>query len=89
MLEMGVASGGSTRLWYDIFGVSLRYTGFDKCPECVQFSDLGKNIKVLTGSQLNKTFMIEDVCKRFGPFDFVVDDGGHTSDMVITSFESF
>ena len=87
MLEIGVASGGSSRVWNDIFRGRQRYVGIDVNPKCEQFSDPEKKITIVIGSQLNQTFLSQ-ICQQFGPFDLIVDDGGHTSEMVITSFES-
>ena len=86
MLEIGVSAGGSSRLWYDVFGAALRYTGVDINPACAQFTDAALNIEIIIGSQLNKTFL-GVICQNYGPFDVVIDDGGHTSQMIITSFE--
>ncbi len=45
------------------------------------------NINVLTGSQLDTEFL-KKVCADIGPFDIIIDDGGHQSDMILTSFEA-
>ena len=34
---------------------------------------------------MNATFL-QDICHQFGPFDFIIDDGGHTTEMIIQSF---
>ena len=86
MLEIGVQSGGSSRIWSEYFGKRLNLTGFDINPACTQFEDPSRGIHIVTGSQL-KSGDIVKVCQDFGPFDIIVDDGGHTTEMMIISFE--
>jgi hypothetical protein len=87
ILEIGVASGGSTRVWRDFFGSALRYTGLDINPKCKQFEDTSLNINVIIGSQMDKD-LLKKICQDHGPFDIVIDDGGHQSDQILTSFEA-
>lgn len=87
MTEVGVQSGGSSRLWFDIFGQKMRYTGIDINPNCIEFAEPSMNIGIEIGRQLNRTFL-QGICQKYGPFDFVVDDGGHSTDMIITTFEA-
>ena len=86
MLEIGVQSGGSSRIWSQYFGKRLNYTGFDINPACTQFEDPSRNIHIVTGSQLKPDDIVK-VCRDFGPFDIIVDDGGHTTEMIIVTFE--
>ena len=85
MLEIGVQSGGSTRIWSKYFGRNLNYTGLDINPNCAAFESPALGVQIRIGSQLNATFL-QDICTKFGPFDFIIDDGGHTTEMIITSF---
>jgi len=86
-LEIGVQYGGSTRIWSQYFGKRLNYTGLDINPTCKRYEDLSKGIRIHIGSQLNKNDL-DYVCRTFGPFDIIVDDGGHHIEMWITSFNS-
>ena len=81
MLEIGVQSGGSTRIWKRYYGDQLRYVGVDINPKCKRSESLEEHIVVEIGSQLDPAFL-EKVCNDHGPFDVVIDDGGHTFDMI-------
>jgi Methyltransferase domain len=85
LLEIGVQSGGSSRVWSKYFGEALNYTGIDINPKCKRFEAPELGIHIEIGSQLDVNFL-HSICSRFGPFDIVVDDGGHTTEMIITSF---
>ena len=86
MLEIGVQSGGSSRLWKQLFKDKLDYRGIDINPNCKQFESPEENIKIDIGSQLDEDFL-KGICKEHGPFDFIIDDGGHTAEMIITSLK--
>jgi len=85
MLEFGVQSGGSTRVWKRYFRGTLEYVGLDINSRCKQFESLDEGIRIVIGSQLNSS-LLSEICTRYGPFDLVVDDGGHANDMISTSF---
>lgn len=85
MLEIGVQSGGSTRVWKQYFGKQLNYVGIDINPNCKQFE--AEQIHIEIGSQLDPVFL-KSMCDKFGPFHFIVDDGGHTTEMMKTSFDA-
>lgn len=88
MLEIGVQSGGSSRIWRQYFGGKLQYTGVDINPACAQFADLSAGIRIEIGSQLNTSFL-DHVCRTHrGPFDVIIDDGGHTTEMMLTSLRT-
>jgi len=86
MLEIGVKSGGSTRVWKRYFRGLTQYVGLDINPRCRMFQSLEEGIRIITGSQLDKRLLYK-ICKEYGPFDLVVDDGGHTDDMIRTSLK--
>jgi len=87
MLEIGVQSGGSTRVWKRYFRNLTDYVGLDIEPRCRMFQSLEEGIRIVTGSQMD-TALLERLCKEYGPFDFVVDDGGHFNKMILTSLKS-
>jgi len=87
MLEIGVQSGGSTRVWKRYFRNLTDYVGLDIEPRCRMFQSLEEGIRIVTGSQMD-TALLERLCKEHGPFDFVVDDGGHSNKMILTSLKS-
>jgi len=84
MLEIGVQSGGSTRVWKRYFRGTLAYVGIDINPSCKQFESMEEGIRIEIGSQLDSAFL-SNLCSTHGPFDLVVDDGGHTNKMISTS----
>lgn len=84
MLEIGVQSGGSIDIWREYFNSNIHYVGIDINPPCKKFESLKNNIHVEVGSQSDEVFLA-DICKRYGPFDFIVDDGGHTTALIMPS----
>jgi hypothetical protein len=88
MLEMGVRHGGSIFVWKKFWEKNnLTYTGFDIEPKCRQLHNPSQGITVEIGSQLNASF-VHWICDQYGPFDFIVDDGGHITDMMVVSFRA-
>jgi len=87
MLEIGVQSGGSTRVWKRYFRNLTDYIGLDIDPRCKMFQSPNEGIMIVEGSQLD-TKLLFDLCKQYGPFDLVIDDGGHYNEMMQTSLNS-
>jgi len=87
LLEIGVQDGGSIEVWSIYFGNLLRYTGLDINPKCKRWEDPDRYIHIESGSQTNDT-LIRDICTKFGPFDLVVDDGGHMTEQIIISLRA-
>jgi 23S rRNA U2552 (ribose-2'-O)-methylase RlmE/FtsJ len=85
LLEIGVARGGSLRLWRRYFGADAMITGIDVDAESVRHR--GENIEIFIGDQADAGFLTS-VAERRGPFDLVIDDGGHTARQQIVSFET-
>jgi len=84
VLEIGVQSGGSTRVWKRYFRGTLAYVGLDINPRCKKLQSLEEGISIVIGSQLDKE-VLSEICTKYGPFDLIVDDGGHTNEMIGTS----
>jgi hypothetical protein len=85
LLEIGVAKGGSLALWRRYFGPSAVITGIDVDPSCAQYTN--GLTEVFIGNQVDTGFLASVAAKR-GPFDIVIDDGGHTMRQQITSYET-
>jgi len=85
LLEIGVRGGGSLALWRQYFGPRARITGIDIDPACVEFRSEGTEIFI--GDQVDRKFLA-DVADQRGPFDIVIDDGGHTTRQQIVSYEA-
>lgn len=84
VLEIGVWQGGSTLMWKKYFGKDATIIGVDILPDCKQFED--DQIKIYIGSQSDINFLNELIEKE-GPFDIILDDGGHHMDQQVTSFK--
>jgi len=72
VLEIGVQTGGSLRMWHDYFP-NAQITGIDVDPVCLK--EAGNRIGVVIGDQSNNGFLDEFAATR--QFDIIVDDGGH------------
>lgn len=83
-LEIGVYKGGSLDMWRHYFDDASVIVGIDIKPECRGLER--ENIKVRIGNQGDPGFL-NKVVDEFGPFDVVLDDGGHLSKDQITSFK--
>lgn len=84
ILEIGVSRGGSLDLWSKYF-VNSSIVGIDINSDCKKYET--DRAKVRIGNQFDLKFL-EDVCKELGPFDIIIDDGYHSSDSIIASFEA-
>jgi hypothetical protein len=84
ILEIGVFQGGSLQMWRDYFGPKAMIYGIDINPECKKFES--DNIKIFIGSQEDRTFLAK-VKAEIPKLDILIDDGGHTMNQQIVSFE--
>ncbi len=84
MLEIGVDRGGSLRMWREHMPAAT-VVGLDINPESAQYDDPEHRIHVRIGDQGDTRFL-GDVIDELGPFDTVLDDGGHTPKQMIGSF---
>ena len=85
VLEIGVYKGGSLEMWKSYFGGESTIVGLDIDPACKQFENVDAKIHVRIGDQETSSFL-ESASKEFGPFDIIIDDGGHTTGQQIQSF---
>jgi hypothetical protein len=85
VLEIGVDEGGSLAMWQSYFGSGSIIVGLDINPRCKRFEKVSENIHVRIGDQASQSFLTS-VQHKFGPFDVVIDDGGHTTRQQIQSF---
>jgi hypothetical protein len=84
ILEIGVFQGGSLQMWSHYFGPKAKIYAIDINPECKLFET--ENIKIFIGSQEDRTFL-QEVVKSIPKIDVLIDDGGHTMNQQIVSFE--
>ena len=83
ILEIGIAKGGSLRMWKNYFSSDSTIVGIDINPDCKKFEK--DNIKTYIGNQTDVNFL-GSVIKDIGKPDIIIDDGGHTSNQQILSF---
>lgn len=74
ILEIGVKKGGSLDMWAYVFGDKSNIVGVDIDQECKNLER--NNIKIEIGSQNDSTFL-NDISKKYGKFDIIIDDGSH------------
>ena len=84
VLEIGVWWGGSLQMWKHYFGTKANIYGIDINPDCKSYEE--ENIKVLIGSQSDREFL-RDVKKQIPPIDILIDDGGHSMEQQIVTFD--
>ena len=74
-------------MWKMHYGDGLKYVGIDIDPRCARTASAKEDIFVEIGSQLDSHFL-DEVCAKHGPFDAIIDDGGHTFNMIKASLTS-
>ncbi|MDO8619478.1 MAG: class I SAM-dependent methyltransferase [Candidatus Daviesbacteria bacterium] len=84
LLEIGVKDGGSLFTWKEYFP-KASITGIDIDPDCKRYEE--GNIKVFIGDQADPKFL-ESVNEQTGPYDIIIDDGGHMMNQQIISFKT-
>lgn len=84
MLEIGVDRGGSLQMWREYLP-DATIVGLDINPESAQHDDPEHRIHVRIGDQTDVRFL-GAVVDELGPFDTILDDGGHTPKQMIGSF---
>ena len=67
-------------MWSHYFGDALNYTGLDLNPLCKVYEG-GPNRRIYQGSQDNQE-LLNQIIRERGPFDIVIDDGGHQNQQV-------
>lgn len=82
ILEIGVAYGGSIRMWLDYFPNSSIY-GVDLFPDCLNIDNFeayqfpANRVQLFKGSQNDPVFL-KAVCEKIdGDLDIIIDDGSH------------
>jgi len=84
ILEIGVYQGGSLQMWKEYFGAKAKIYGIDINPQCKMLEE--ENITIFTGSQSDRTFL-RNLKQTLPKIDILIDDGGHTMQQQIVSFE--
>lgn len=84
ILEIGIFQGGSLNMWRNYLGKDAKLYGIDANPLCKQFES--ENTKIFIGSQEDREFL-RKVKAQIPKIDILIDDGGHTMNQQITTFE--
>lgn len=85
LLEIGVQAGNSIQMWNEFFINAKTIVGLDIDTSKSKHLE-NEKIKIVEGSQTDLQ-VLKNVNDEHGPFDIVIDDGGHQNHMMITSFE--
>jgi hypothetical protein len=81
-LEIGVARGGSVRMWQRFFGPMSRIIGIDIEEK---FKDEIPGVFIRIGDQSDERFL-QSVIDEFGVPDIVLDDGSHRAEHISKTF---
>jgi len=84
ILEIGVRQGGGLWTLKEYFPNSS-ITGLDIDTKCKQHEDKNNDVEVFAGCQTDESFL-KKIHQNRGPFDIIIDDGGHTMDQQKISF---
>ena len=84
LLEVGVQRGKSLRMWEEYFPAA-QISAIDIDEKCMRHQS--ERSRVFIGSQTDRDFLLQVVEASGGHFDVIVDDGGHSMDQQLTSFE--
>lgn len=84
ILEIGVFSGGSLRMWRNYFGAGCRVIGVDIEPASQAYAD--DRTEIYIGDQADRQFW-QTVKQDVSAVDIVIDDGGHTSEQQMVTLE--
>lgn len=85
-IEIGILDGGSLFMWREWLGPQARIIGVDLNPEATKWRDAGFEIHI--GDQGDPRFW-RKLLAEIGPFDVLLDDGGHQSfQQIVTTNEA-
>jgi hypothetical protein len=84
LLEIGIDRGASIPVWEDFFPAAT-FAAIDIKPRCRKFATPRTTVHI--GSQTDPEFLGQ-VNGRSGPFDVMIDDGGHTMEQHAVSLQT-
>ena len=84
VVEFGVSQGGSLRMWKQYFGPNAKIYGIDINPHCKKLEE--EQVEIVIGDQADRGFL-KSVAARIPRIDVLIDDGGHTMEQQIHTFE--
>jgi hypothetical protein len=84
VLEIGIYSGGSLKMWRDYFGPECHVYGVDIEEACKVYED--DHTKVFVGDQADREFW-RRLKQQVPAVDILIDDGGHSPTEQIVTLE--
>ncbi len=84
IVEVGVWSGGSLKMWQSYFGDKCKVYGVDIQEACKAYED--GNVKIFIGDQESRAFW-KEFKKQVPRVDILIDDGGHLAEQQIATLE--
>jgi hypothetical protein len=84
IVEVGVYSGGSLRMWHSYFGTDAFVYGVDIDPRCRAHA--GEHVAIFIGDQADRSFWSR-FRREVPTVDVVIDDGGHSAEQQMTTLE--
>jgi 23S rRNA U2552 (ribose-2'-O)-methylase RlmE/FtsJ len=85
VMEVGIYSGGSLRMWRSYFGRNCSVYGVDIEEACKAYAD--GSTRIFIGDQQDRDFW-ERVKAEVPPLDILIDDGGHRAEQQIATLEA-
>jgi hypothetical protein len=85
ILEIGIYRGGSLDMWHWYFGPQVTLVGVDIDEAARAATDPRHAVEI--GDQTDPEFL-RSVAERHGPFDIIIDDGGHEMRQQIVTAET-
>lgn len=86
-IEVGVADGGSLKMWSDFFGSGSKIIGIDNdANRCSKIKYKNSNIDIVIGDQGNPYFW-DEFLKDKSDINIFLDDGGHQMHQQILTFD--
>lgn len=84
IVEIGICRGGSLQMWKNYFGDKAQIIGIDIEESTKQYEE--EQITVEIGSQSDREFW-RKFKEKYPKVDILIDDGGHTMEQQIITFE--
>lgn len=88
LLEIGIQNGGSLKIWGDYFPKATHILGCDINPLCKNLEYEDSRIRVFVGDA-NDPLVYKKLIQVENKFDFIIDDGSHTSSDIIKTFSLY
>ncbi len=87
LLEIGLYNGGSLRMFRDYLPNATLH-GIDIDPRCLAYQDEIPNTQVRLLDQTDAGQLEAFIAELGGEYDLILDDGGHTMEQQIVSFQT-